>query len=67
MKLKYRKTLFMGLMATLAAGSLVLSSSFDGGLGANLAVTTVFQPFLVLAIYLICFGSNVTGARSPFE
>jgi hypothetical protein len=67
MKLKYRKTLFMCLIAALAGGSSVFYGGLSGDLLSNLGALALVQQIGAVAIYMICFGPNFADSRSPFE
>ena len=65
MKFKYRKQLFLGLMALTAGASLLLYGNLEGDTLSNVMKIVVLQQLVGTAIYLGCFG--VSQTRSPFN
>jgi hypothetical protein len=67
MNLKYRKIGFLVLIALLAGSSLSVFSGSEFDLVGKMFGLLVIPPFLGAALYLSCFGTELTHARKPFE
>ncbi len=67
MNLKYRKITFLVLITLLAGSSLSVVAGSEFDLLGKLFGLLVLPPFLGAALYLSCFGAELTHARKPFE
>ena len=63
-KLKYRKIIFLILIAVLAGGSMAAYSQSEVNfLRKTIQLVFFFQQFMTLVIYLTCFGQDLFSRR----
>ena len=62
-KLKYRKIIFLILIAVLVGGSMAAYSQSEVNFLRKTIQLVFFQQFMTLVIYLTCFGQDLFSRR----
>lgn len=63
LKLKYRKIIFLILIAILAGGSMVGYSQSESNLLVKTVALVIFQQMATILIYLTCFSWDLLRSR----
>ncbi len=63
LKLKYRKIIFLILIATLAGGSMAVYSQSEVNFFIKTSQLVVFQQSMTVILYLLCFGQDLFSRR----
>ncbi len=63
MKLKYRKVIFLILIAILAGGSMAAYSQSEVNFLLRTIQLVFFQQLMTVIIYLTCFGQDLFSSR----